>query len=103
MEILTSEQVKAKMESGEKFVLDYFATWCGPCKMIAPVLEELDGELSDKVKITKLDVDENQATASQFGVMSIPTLILFKDGQPVDKVIGYQPKENLANLVNKHA
>ncbi|KZR58297.1 thioredoxin [Pseudobacillus badius] len=82
---------------------DFWAPWCGPCKMIAPVLEELDAELADKVKIVKIDVDENQETAGKYGVMSIPTLILFKGGQPVDKVIGFQPKEALAELVNKHA
>ena len=65
--------------------------------MIAPVLEELDAEMSDKVKIVKLDVDENQETASKFGVMRIPTLLLFKDGEAVDKVVGFQPKEALAN------
>ena len=71
--------------------------------MIAPVLEEIDAELSDKVKIVKLDVDENQETAVKFGVMSIPTLVLFKDGEVVDKVIGFQPKEALVNLISKHA
>jgi thioredoxin 1 len=70
--------------------------------MIAPVLEELDSELGDQVKIVKLDVDDNQETAGQFGVMSIPTLIVFKDGQQVDKVLGFQPKEALENLVKKH-
>ncbi|KYD10835.1 thioredoxin [Heyndrickxia sporothermodurans] len=90
-------------ETSEGLVLtDFWATWCGPCKMIAPVLEELDSEMGDKVKIVKLDVDENQETASKYGVMSIPTLILMKDGQEVDKVIGYQPKEALVELVNKH-
>jgi thioredoxin 1 len=81
---------------------DFWAPWCGPCKMIAPVLEELDSELGDQVKIVKLDVDDNQETAGQFGVMSIPTLIVFKDGQQVDKVLGFQPKEALENLVKKH-
>lgn len=81
---------------------DFWAPWCGPCKMIAPVLEELDGELGNQVKIVKLDVDENQETAGQFGVMSIPTLIVFKDGQQVDKVLGFQPKEALENLLKKH-
>ncbi|KYC59428.1 hypothetical protein B4098_2670 [Heyndrickxia coagulans] len=81
---------------------DFWATWCGPCKMIAPVLEEIDAEMGDKVKIVKVDVDENQETASKFGIMSIPTLVLMKDGKPVDKVIGYQPKEALQELVNKH-
>ncbi|ADU31404.1 thioredoxin [Evansella cellulosilytica] len=90
-------------ETGEGVVLaDFWAPWCGPCKMIAPVLEELDGEMGDKVKIVKLDVDENQETAGKFGVMSIPTLLVFKDGQVVDQVVGFQPKEQLASLLNKH-
>ncbi|MEL3974268.1 thioredoxin [Rossellomorea oryzaecorticis] len=82
---------------------DFWAPWCGPCKMIAPVLEELDSEMGDKVKIVKVDVDENQETAGKYGVMSIPTLVVLKDGEVVDKVIGFQPKEALAELLNKHA
>lgn len=81
---------------------DFWATWCGPCKMIAPVLEELDAEMGDQVKIIKLDVDENQETASKFGVMSIPTLIVFKDGEQVDQLIGFQPKEALVSTLKKY-
>jgi len=91
-------------DTSEGLVLvDFWAPWCGPCKMIAPVLEELDDELGDKVKIVKLNVDDNQETAGKFGVMSIPTLLLMKDGNVVDQVVGFQPKEALADLVNKHA
>lgn len=91
-------------ETAEGLVLvDFWAPWCGPCKMIAPVLEELDGELGDKVKIAKLNVDDNQETAGKYGVMSIPTLLLMKNGNVVDQVVGFQPKEALAELVNKHA
>ncbi|MCH1627330.1 thioredoxin [Fredinandcohnia quinoae] len=90
-------------ETGEGLVLaDFWAPWCGPCKMIAPVLEELDSEIGDKVKIVKLDVDENQETAAKFGVMSIPTLLVFKNGEVVDKVVGFQPKEALADKLSKH-
>src|SRR5699024_1248989 len=84
-------------------LVDFWAPWCGPCKMSAPVLEELDGELSDKVQIVKLNVDDNQETASQYGVMSIPTMLLMKDDNVVDQGVGFQPKEALAELVNKHA
>ncbi|KIL46258.1 MULTISPECIES: thioredoxin [Jeotgalibacillus] len=91
-------------ETGEGLVLaDFWAPWCGPCKMIAPVLEELDADMGEKVKIVKLDVDENQETASKYGVMSIPTLVVLKDGEVVDKVVGFQPKEALEELLNKHA
>jgi thioredoxin 1 len=90
-------------ETGSGTVLvDFWATWCGPCKMIAPVLEELDADMGDKVKIVKVDVDENQETAGKFGIMSIPTLLVLKDGEVVDKVVGYQPKEALAEVLNKH-
>src|SRR5699024_12465597 len=83
-------------ETSEGLVLvDFWAAWYGPCKMIAPVLEELDGELSDKVQIVKLNVDDNQESASQYGVMSIPTMLLMKDGNVVDQVVGFQLKEAL--------
>ncbi|WP_338750519.1 thioredoxin [Bacillus sp. FJAT-52991] len=98
----TDQSFSTETENGLVLV-DFWAPWCGPCKMIAPVLEELDAELNGKAKVVKVDVDDNQETAGKFGVMSIPTLILFKDGQPVDKVIGFQPKEALAELINKHA
>lgn len=91
-------------DTGQGTVLvDFWAPWCGPCKMIAPVLEELDAEIGEKVKIVKLDVDENQETAGKFGVMSIPTLIVLKDGEVVDKVVGFQPKEALSELLAKHS
>jgi thioredoxin 1 len=103
MAILHATDQTFTSETGSGTVLvDFWAPWCGPCKMIAPVLEELDGDMGDKVKIVKVDVDENQETAGKFGIMSIPTLLVLKDGEVVDKVVGFQPKEALAELLNKH-
>ncbi|HCY7371667.1 TPA: thioredoxin [Staphylococcus aureus] len=98
---VTDADFDSKVESGVQLV-DFWATWCGPCKMIAPVLEELAADYEGKADILKLDVDENPSTAAKYEVMSIPTLIAFKDGQPVDKVVGFQPKENLAEVLDKH-
>lgn len=83
-------------------LVDFWAPWCGPCKMIAPVLEEVDRELGDKVKIVKVNVDDNPETAGKYGVMSIPTLFVFKNGEVVDKTVGFQPKESLIGLLSKH-
>lgn len=96
----TDDNFKDQTGSGVVLV-DFFATWCGPCKMMAPVIDELAGEYEGKAKIGKLDVDENNQTASQFGVQSIPTLILFKDGAEVDRMIGFQSKDALKEALDK--
>lgn len=98
---VTDQNFAGEIGSGLVLV-DFWAPWCGPCKMIAPVLEEVDSEMGDQVKIVKLDVDQNPETSAKYGVMSIPTLLVFKDGEQVDKVVGYQPKENLVSLLQNH-
>ena len=83
------------IESDKPVLVDFWAPWCGPCRVVAPVLEEIAAERGDDLRIVKLNVDENQQTAAAFEVLSIPTLILFRGGQPVKKVIGAYPKRKL--------
>jgi len=84
-------------------LVDFWATWCGPCKQIGPVLDQLAAEMAGTVKITKVDVDTNQALAQQLGVNSIPALFLYKNGVIVDKMVGAHPKGEIAAFIKKHA
>jgi len=98
---ITDENFASEViNSTEPVLIDFWATWCGPCKMIAPIVEELAGEFSGKIKIGKLDVDNNQQTSIEYGVRSIPTLLIFKDGKVRDTIIGAVPKSNIVQKLN---
>lgn len=97
----TDQNFQAEVtKSSQPVLVDFYAEWCGPCQIQGPIVEELEKEYAGKVKIGKLDVDANQETASAFQVMSIPTLILFKDGNPVERLTGLQQKNDLAEKIN---
>ncbi|AGN25377.1 thioredoxin [Erysipelothrix rhusiopathiae] len=96
---ITDKDFKEQTSEGLVFV-DFFAEWCGPCKMLAPVIDELAEKYEGKIKVAKLDIDENRQTATEFNVMSIPTMILFKDGEPVEKISGFQPKQALEKYLD---
>jgi thioredoxin 1 len=83
------------LKSNKPVLVDFWATWCGPCLMMAPVVDELAGDYAEKAVIAKLDVDANPVTAQKFGIRSIPTMLVFKDGKMVDKLIGASPKNTL--------
>ena len=91
---LTDQTFDEKTNNGVTFT-DFWATWCGPCRMQFPVIEQLAEEMGDKVFFSKVDVDANQETAAKFGIMSIPTMLIKKDGQVVDTIVGYHTKEQL--------
>jgi thioredoxin 1 len=81
-------------------LVDFWAIWCGPCKMIAPIVEDLAGEYAGKIKVLKLDVDENSGVAAKYSVMSIPTLGLFSKGELIERIVGYMPKEQLKKRID---
>jgi thioredoxin 1 len=83
-------------------VVDFFATWCGPCKMLGPVFEGVSNEMENKAKFFKLDVDESGDIANKYGISAVPTMIIFRDGAPVENLAGFMPKDNIINKVNAH-
>ena len=91
------------LKSSTPGLVDFWAEWCGPCRALGPKLEEIAGEMKDKVKIVKLNIDENPGTPAKYGVRGIPTLIVFKDGKEVDQIVGNHPKENIVALLQKHS
>ncbi|MDE5093338.1 MAG: thioredoxin [Trichodesmium sp. St11_bin5] len=93
---------KDVLDSDIPVLVDFWAPWCGPCRMVAPVVSEIAQQFKDKVKVVKLNTDENPNTASKYGIRSIPTLMIFKEGQKVDMVVGAVPKNTLANTLEKY-
>jgi len=101
---LTDDNFEQEVLKSDKPVLvDFFATWCGPCKMQGPIVEEVANEIGDKAKVGKLDVEQAPVSSQKFEVMSIPTLIIFKDGQPVETMVGLQTKDALICKLNSLA
>jgi thioredoxin 1 len=99
---ITDSNFEAEVLQADKPVLvDFWAPWCGPCRMVGPVLDEIAGEKQDAVKIVKINTDENYQFAGKYGVMSLPTLLIFKDGQPVDKLIGAHPKRTIVDRLDQ--
>lgn len=101
MKITTENFEKEVLNSEVPVLVDFFATWCGPCKMMSPIVEELAKEMEGKAKVYKVDTDEEQNLAIKYGIMSIPTFIVFKNGEPVGKAVGMRDKEELISLLNK--
>lgn len=97
---VTDANFKALLAEGTPLVVDFWAEWCGPCKMMLPIVEELSNEYAGKVRVGKLNVDENPETCEQFGIMNIPTMLFFKNGELVNRHVGACPKTQLVNLLN---
>ena len=94
-QITTQEFQEKVLNSSVPVLVDFFATWCGPCKMMAPVLDEVSQEVGNKAAVYKIDVDQEMALAQQFNIMSVPTMIVFKGGKPVQQFVGMQPKQTI--------
>lgn len=99
---VTDDTFASTIADNRLVLVDFWAPWCGPCRMVAPVLEEIADEHGDKVTVAKVNTDENQGVASQHGIMSIPTIMLFKDGEKVDQMVGALPKPQIMATLEKH-
>ncbi len=101
--VLNNSQFYNKIKNSDKLVvIDFFATWCGPCKMLTPIFESLSNEMSDKVDFGKIDIDRSLEVAQEFNIVSVPTMIIFKNGKMVEKMVGFTPKEQLKSKIQAH-
>ena len=102
-QVINSEEFNNLVEHVEGIaVVDFFATWCGPCKMLAPVFQEVGNELEGKAKFYKIDIDESLDIARQFSVSTVPTIIIFRNGEPIERLVGFMPKENLLSKIRDY-
>ena len=102
-QVISSEEFNNLVEHTEGIaVVDFFATWCGPCKMLAPVFQEVGNEFEGKAKFYKIDIDESLDIARQFSVSTVPTVIIFRNGQDVERLVGFMPKENLVSKIKEY-
>ena len=99
---VTDDTFESTIADNKLVLVDFWAPWCGPCRMVAPVLDEIAGEHGDKVTIAKVNTDDNQAVASKHGIMSIPTMMLFKDGEKIDQMVGALPKPQIMAKLEPH-
>jgi thioredoxin 1 len=102
IEITDSMYQTEVLDSDKPVLVDFWAPWCGPCRMVGPILEEIASEQEQNIKIVKVNVDENQGIAGQLRVFNIPTMVLYKDGQPVDKIVGAMRKQDLLNRLSQN-
>jgi thioredoxin 1 len=98
--VATNTNFEQLITSDKLVVVDFWATWCGPCRMLSPILDEVAEEMADKIEVVKVNVDDADEIAAQFRIMSIPTLLFFKDGKVVDKTVGAMPKPTLIEKIN---
>lgn len=102
-QVISSEEFNNLVENTEGIaVVDFFATWCGPCKMLAPVFQEVGNEFKEKADFYKVDIDESLDIARQFSVSTVPTVIIFRNGEPIERLVGFMPKENLAAKIKEY-
>ena len=100
--VATNTNFQELIQDSKLVIADFWATWCGPCRMLSPVLDEVEEEMSDKISVVKVNVDDADEIAAKYRIMSIPTLLFFKDGQIVDKTVGAMPKNVLVEKINSN-
>ena len=98
--IATNTRFDELLQSEKLVIVDFWATWCGPCRMLSPLLDEVEEEMADKIEVVKVNVDDADEIAMRFRIMSIPTLLFFKNGEPVDRTVGAMPKSALVDKIN---